>query len=119
MPVRPSDMYGVSKCFGEAVASYFAYTEGLSSIAIRIGAFDQVPPPGQQLSARNLSAFISRGDISHLLVQCIEVPDIQFALVHGVSNNRFKRLDLTETRELLNYQPQDDAFEIFDIGLHG
>jgi hypothetical protein len=47
------------------------------------------------------------------------VPDIQFALVHGVSNNRFKRIDLTETRELLNYQPLDDAFEIFDIGLHG
>jgi uronate dehydrogenase len=36
-PVRPVNMYGVSKCFGEAVASYFAHAEGLSSIAIRIG----------------------------------------------------------------------------------
>jgi len=119
MPVRPADMYGVSKCFGEAVASYFAYTEGLSSVAIRIGAFDKAPLPGQQLNARDLSLFVSRRDLSHLLVQCIETPNIQFVLVHGVSNNRFKRLDIAETRKLLNYQPQDDAFEIFDIGLHG
>lgn len=116
MPVRPADMYGACKCFGEAVASYFAYTEELSSIAIRIGAFDKVPPPGQQLSARDLSLFVSRRDLSHLLVQCIETPDIQFALVHGVSNNRFKRLDLMETRELLHYEPQDDAFKIFNVG---
>lgn len=119
MPVHPADMYGVTKCFGEAIASYFGYREGLSSIAIRIGAFDPTPAPKQNLSARNLSAFISRRDLSHLLIQCIETPKIQFALVHGVSNNRFKRLDLTETKELLSYQPQDDAFEIFDIGLHG
>jgi len=114
MPVRPANMYGVCKCFGEAVASYFAYAEGLSSIAIRIGAFDH-----NHLPKEYWSVFISRRDLSHLLVQCIETPNIQFALVHGVSNNRFKRLDLMETRELLNYQPQDDAFEIFDVGFHG
>jgi nucleoside-diphosphate-sugar epimerase len=39
-PLRPMNMYGVSKCFGEAVAAYFAHAEGLSSIVIRIGAYD-------------------------------------------------------------------------------
>lgn len=110
MPVRPADMYGVCKCFGEAMASYFAYTEGLSSIAIRIGAFDN-----NLLTRDRLNIYISRRDLCHLLVQYIETPNIQFALVHGVSNNRFKRLDLMETRALLNYEPQDDAFEIFNI----
>lgn len=113
MPVRPADMYGVSKCFGEAVASYFAYSEGLSSIAVRIGAFDN-----NHLPSERLNLYISRRDLIHLLVQCIETPDIQFALVHGVSNNRFKRLDLMETRQLLNYEPRDDAFEIFDVDFH-
>ena len=37
-----------------------------------------------------------------------------FAIVYGISNNRFKRVDLTSTRELLEYQPEDDAFEIFE-----
>src|SRR5215472_2577002 len=39
-PIRPINMYGVSKSFGEAVAAYFAFAEGLSSIAMRIGAYD-------------------------------------------------------------------------------
>ncbi|HEU5101013.1 MAG TPA: NAD(P)-dependent oxidoreductase, partial [Roseiflexaceae bacterium] len=39
-PVRPTDMYGVSKCFGEATAHYFAVAEGLSSIVVRIGTFE-------------------------------------------------------------------------------
>ena len=29
------------------------------------------------------------------------------------SDNRFKRLDITSTRDLLGYAPQDDAFDIF------
>lgn len=39
-PVRPRTMYGVSKCFGEAVAQYFAHAEGLSSVCVRIGLWD-------------------------------------------------------------------------------
>ncbi|MFL5732374.1 MAG: NAD-dependent epimerase/dehydratase family protein [Chloroflexia bacterium] len=115
--VRPMNMYGVSKCFGEAVAAYFAHAEGLSSIAIRIGAYDANlehanrlgPEPGPVY----LSVYVSPRDLNHLLVQCIETPDVPFAIVHGISNNRFKRLDLTSTRDLLGYAPQDDAFEIF------
>ena len=38
-------------------------------------------------------------------------------MVHGVSNNRFKRLDIAATRELLGYAPQDDAFEVFQAEL--
>ena len=111
-PVRPMNMYGVSKCFGEAVASAFALAEGLSSIAIRIGAYE-APWIGESPTAANLSAFISARDMNQLLMLCIETPDITFAIVHGISNNRTKRLDLTETRALLGYEPQDDGFAIF------
>lgn len=110
-PVRPLNMYGVSKCFGEAVAAQFALGEGLSSIAVRIGAYD---PPWieSELTEPNLSAFISARDMNQLLVRCIETPEIDFAIVAGISDNRRKRLDLAETRALLGYQPQDDGFAI-------
>jgi len=115
------NMYGVCKCFGEAVASYFAHAEGLSSSALRIGSYDVNADASnwlrQQPNARHLSGYVSERDFNHLLVRCIEVPDVQFALVHAISNNRFKRLDLTSTRELLGYAPQDDAFEIFQANL--
>jgi nucleoside-diphosphate-sugar epimerase len=89
MPVRPKNLYGVSKCFGEALASYFAYRENLSSVAVRIGCFEEFVR-GKDETARDMSAFVSRRDLVQLLVKCIEAADIRFAIVHGVSNNRFK-----------------------------
>jgi hypothetical protein len=62
--------------------------------------------------SQNLPA-LAGGVSDQLLAQCIEAPDITFAIVHGLSENRFKRLDLTSTRDLLGYAPQDDAFAIF------
>lgn len=115
-PLRPVNMYGVSKCFGEAVAAYFAQAHGLSSIVVRIGGYD-ADQPQQWLRSRpdvrDLTTYVSRRDLQQLLLQCIETPDIPFAIVHGVSENRFKRLDLTATRDLLGYAPQDDAFHQF------
>src|SRR5215212_592593 len=38
-PVNPGDLYGVTKCFGEAMGRYLAEQEGVSAICLRIGAF--------------------------------------------------------------------------------
>jgi uronate dehydrogenase len=115
-PPRPVNLYGVSKCFGEAVAAYFAQAEGLSSIVVRIGAYDDGGARNwlrQSPNVRELVTYVSARDLHQLLVRCIEVPDVAFAVVHGLSENRFKRLDLTCTRDLLGYTPRDDAFAIF------
>jgi nucleoside-diphosphate-sugar epimerase len=111
-PVWPLNMYGVSKCFGEATARYFAEVEGLSSIAIRIGAYE-APWIRDDPSRETLSGFVSARDMNQLLVRCIETLDIPFAIVHGISNNRIKRVSLTETVALLGYEPQDDGFAIY------
>ena len=112
-PVRPMNMYAVSKAYGEATAHYFAYAEGLSSIAIRVGAYEGNRPDWQGADGRTLSAFVSRRDLSHLIDRCIETENVQFAIVHGISDNRFKRMDITSTRELVGYAPQDNAFDLF------
>jgi nucleoside-diphosphate-sugar epimerase len=112
MSVRPKNMYGVSKCFGEALAAYFAFNEGLPSIALRIGAY-RLPKENTRVSPMEQDAFLSADDFNDLLVKCLETPNITFAIAHAISNNRFKRLDLTETREILDYRPQADAFELF------
>lgn len=115
--LKPMNMYGVSKCFGEAVASYFAHAEGLSSIAIRIGAYDvrgdDMNWLRQDPNMLSLSGYVSEQDLNQLLLRCVQALDVPFAIVHGISNNRFKRLDITDTRDLLGYAPRDDAFEIF------
>lgn len=107
-PVNPGDLYGVSKCFGEALCRYMAEQEGMSAIAIRIGAFQPIEAAHSKDSLGMMDAFISERDMNQLLLRCIEAENVRFAIVHGLSNNRFKRLDITNARELLDYMPQDD-----------
>lgn len=119
-PLRPVNLYGVSKCFGEAVAAYFARAEGLSSVVVRIGAYDNGAADNwlrQEPSVSTLTSYVSARDLNQLLIRCIETPNITFAIAHGLSDNRFKRLDLTSTRAQFGYQPQDDAFDLFRADL--
>ena len=113
MPVRPATMYGVTKCFGEAVARAFADAGSLSAICVRIGYFD--PRPADfPLDWRDLSMVVTPRDLNGLLVRCIEAEAVDFAIVHGLSNNRFKAYDISTARELLGYAPEDDAFALFE-----
>lgn len=107
-PVRPGDLYGVSKSFGEALGCYLADQEGLSVIAVRIGAFQPVDVAHDADNAPMLDLFVSRRDLAQLLERCVEVDDVGFAIVHGLSGNRFNRLDLSDTIALTGYRPRDD-----------
>ena len=51
-----------------------------------------------------------------LLINSIETDlnDEPFVIAHGISNNRFKRLDITETKKSLGYEPKSDAFEVWE-----
>jgi UDP-glucose 4-epimerase len=107
-PVNPGDLYGVSKCFGEAMGRYMAEQENLSVIAVRIGAFQPLEAAQSPDSIGMLDAFVSHRDLHQLLARAIDVENLQFAIVHGLSDNRFKRLDISDARALLGYAPQDD-----------
>ncbi len=113
-PWWPLNMYAVSKCFGEATARMFAATTELSAICVRIGAYERpgLANPEQQ---HELSAYVSPRDLNQLLRLCIDAEGIEFAVVHGISNNRVKRLSLAETRELLGYAPVDDGFDVYGV----
>jgi nucleoside-diphosphate-sugar epimerase len=111
-PVNPGDLYGVSKCFGEALGRYMADQEGVSVIALRIGAFQPIDAAEKESSVSMLDAFVSHRDLNQLINRCIDVENVQFAVLHGLSNNRFKRLDISDARELVGYDPQDDLTEL-------
>lgn len=106
-PANPGDLYGVSKVFGEAMARYMAIQEGISAICIRIGAFQPVEKAMDESALSLLDGFVSERDLNHLIECAIRVQNVKFAVVHGLSESRFKRMDITDTRELLGYAPQD------------
>jgi nucleoside-diphosphate-sugar epimerase len=110
-PVNPGDLYGVTKCFGEALGRYFAEKEDLSVIALRIGAFQPIETAQQEENIGLMDAFVSQRDLTQLITRCIDDEQLQFAIFNGLSNNRFKRLDISAARELVGYEPQDDFAE--------
>lgn len=118
MPVRPKNLYGVSKAFGEALAAYFAYQEGMETVAVRIGAFEHAKD-WIEMGSRDLSAWIEPSDLCALLVRCMETKLVgqPFAIAHGISDNSFKRLDLTDTCSRFGYVPKANAFLTWRIRL--
>src|SRR3954454_6014170 len=111
-PVNPGDLYGVSKCFGEALARYMAEKEALSAICLRIGAFQPIENAKKESGIGMLDAWVSQRDLNQLIEKCIDVENLKFAILHGLSDNRFKRLDISDARELVGYEPQDDLTEV-------
>ncbi|GAB2486568.1 NAD(P)-dependent oxidoreductase [Alkalibacterium psychrotolerans] len=115
-PLRPLDIYGVSKAFGEAMGNYFAYQKGLEVIAIRIGghrSIEMMTERGEQPDSYQRSSYLSVRDMNQLIKCCVETElDRPFEIVHGISNNTFKFLDLSDTKKKMGYQPEDNGFDL-------
>lgn len=115
-PARADTLYGASKVYGEGLCSAYAYLHGISCIALRIGAY--VPDDERERrvycsdNPQLLDIVVSRRDLCQLIHKCIMAPDsLDYAVFHGISNNRFKRMDIANASELVGYEPLDDAFE--------
>lgn len=104
VPYRPSSMYGVTKCFAEATGRLYADKAGLQVICLRIGFFRDRP-----LEERHLAVWISPGDMARLVRSAVEAADVRFEIVYGISNNTRRWWNLSRAREVLGYEPQDDA----------
>jgi hypothetical protein len=88
-----------------------AEQENLSVIALRIGGFQPPEAARGQTGIGMLDAWVSQRDLQQLIEKCIDNNTLQFAIFNALSDNRFKRLDITTARELVGYQPQDDTTE--------
>lgn len=106
-PVRPGDLYGCSKVWGEALARSFSESSDMSMICLRIGA---VRPNDKPEIDRQFSIWSSQGDITRLLESCVEAPDdLKFDIFYGVSNNKWSYRDMEHAKEVLGFVPQDSA----------
>lgn len=103
VPKRADSRYGLSKAFGEDLGSLYADKHGIGVMAIRIGSCLERPP-----NERMLSTWISYRDMVQLTRVGLETPDLHFAVVYGVSNNRRGWWDNSVAFEL-GYRPQDDS----------
>jgi uronate dehydrogenase len=98
---KPDGRYGLSKMFGEGVASLYADKYDVSSLCIRIGNVAMQP-----IDVRRLSIWISPRDLAQLIGIGLEHPDIRFEIVYGASDNARGWWDNANAHRL-GYRPLD------------
>ncbi|NWG24514.1 MAG: NAD(P)-dependent oxidoreductase [Pseudorhodoplanes sp.] len=110
-PVRPDSRYGVSKAFGEALGSLYAFKHGLRVTCLRIGNFGDAP-----LDQRRLSIWLAPQDLVQLIRIGLEHPDIRYEIFYGASNNERGFWD-NEAAFRYGYRPQGRAEDFRDAAL--
>ena len=86
VPVFPQNVYGATKCFGEALGRVCADQHGLSCISVRLGSprFDQ----GGDWDPEEPSHRISPRDTAQLFARCVDVEEVEVAIVPGISRHK-------------------------------
>ncbi len=120
MPVRPANLYGSSKAWAEAAGSVYADQHGLSVICLRFGwVIPRDPQAASRLPAL-WNIVLTLPDCVQLIQRSVEAPDsLKFGIFHGLSDNREKKLDITTSREVLGFDPQDDGYALGEAGQQG
>ncbi|QCP53579.1 NAD(P)-dependent oxidoreductase [Trinickia violacea] len=100
---RPDGFYGLSKMWGEGLARLYWDKHGIESVCIRIGSCIEKPT-----EFRHLSTWLGFDDLLQLIELSIEVPDLGFQVVWGVSNNTRSYWDNSGAARL-GYKPRQNA----------
>jgi uronate dehydrogenase len=103
MPMRPDSLYGVSKCFGEAIASMYFDKFGQETAIVRIGSC--FPEPRDH---RMLATWLSAADLVALIERAFSVPRLGCPIVWGVSDNDRAWWD-NSSSQYLGWKAQDNA----------
>jgi nucleoside-diphosphate-sugar epimerase len=115
MPVSPPNLYGATKAWGEALGRFYADQNGLSVICLRLGWVTDKDNKRLIPDFPLLDIALTYDDLLRLFDACMAATSVRFGLFHGISDNRFKRLDISDTRQVLGYEPQDDAYVLAGV----
>ena len=105
-PRRPDSYYGLSKSYGEDMASFYFDRYGIETVSIRIGS--SFPEPQNR---RMMSTWLSFADLTQLLERSLYTPDVGHTVVYGASNNLNVWWDNRYAAHL-GFEPRDTS-EVF------
>jgi nucleoside-diphosphate-sugar epimerase len=128
-PVRPDSLYGVTKCFAEALGRFYHDRYGMQVICLRIGTChggDDLADQRERMHAavvrggsypygsrEYVSMWLHPEDMSQLVSKSLET-DCPFGIFYGISANTPAAFDLSETKRVLDYAPRYSVQDLFD-----
>lgn len=113
LPPKPDGPYGGTKLMGERLGRAFAAAFDLEFIALRIGWNQRGPTntPDTLPSEWDRHIWLSDADQVRLFTAAVEadLPDADFLVINGTSQNTGSRWTQDRARALLGYEANDDA----------
>lgn len=100
---RPDGLYGISKVFGEAVASMYHDKFGIETAVVRIGSCFPQPT-----THRMLSTWLSYADFALMIERIFDVPKLGCPIIYGRSANTARFWDNANV-DWLGWQPRDNG----------
>ena len=85
----------------------YADQHNLSCICVRLGSprFNMAALKPEDLDKPSMG--ISPRDTAQLFGRCVDIEDVGFAIVHGISRHRKAWMDVEHSCKVLDYEPQD------------
>lgn len=105
-PRRPDSYYGLSKSYGEDLATFYFDRYGIETVSIRIGS--SFPEPANR---RMMSTWLSFDDLTRLIELSLFTPNVGHTVVYGASANRDVWWDNRYAAHL-GFAPKDSS-EVF------
>lgn len=100
---RPDGYYGLSKSFGEDMASFYFDRYGIETVSMRIGS--SFPEPKDR---RMMSTWLSYDDLVQLIEKGLFTPSVGHTVVYGASDNRDAWWD-NHAAAHLGFAPKDSS----------
>ncbi len=102
-PRRPDGYYGLSKSFGEDLASFYHDRYGIETVSLRIGS--SYPQPRNR---RMMHTWLSYRDLTELVRRGLFTPGVGHTVAYGVSGNEDVWWD-NRGAAILGYVPRDSS----------
>ena len=103
VPRRPDSLYGLSKCFGEDLASLYYHKFDIETLNVRIGSCFPKPK-----DARMMATWLSVDDFMRLMKRAFVAPKLGCTVVYGASANTESWWD-NDKSAFLGWVPQDSS----------
>jgi nucleoside-diphosphate-sugar epimerase len=106
-PVLPDGVYGASKVYVEALGELYA-SRGLEVVVIRFGGVRRNDEMADETGYH--AVWLSRRDCAQIIGRAIDA-ELQnpFVRAFAVSDNKYRVHSLRNARDILGYEPEDDA----------
>lgn len=111
MPPSPICLYGESKVYGESLGRHLSYL-GMQFVALRIGWTVPSDNPAHYGGSYMRAVFCSKRDLVQAFDRALLAKGA-FIAAFATSDNTHNCFDLSETRKVLGFQPQDNAENYF------